>query len=177
MKGHISGPGWGSLVWLETKSPMAGGPQLVLILDTLGTLRCERVNESGALNLAFFLQLNGSAVLGPAVRLLRLPQRDARPPAAGTGCRVSGWGFVSDFEEPPPGLMEVGVRILDLRVCNSSWQGQLSPAMLCTHSGDRRRRGFCTVRFHPALASLVGKPRHTKGVRVASRLRLGTESH
>ena len=98
-----------------------------------------------ALNLAFFLQLNGSAVLGPAVRLLPLPRRNAKPPAAGTRCHVSGWGFVSDFEEPPPGLMEVEVRILDLSVCNSSWQGQLNPAMLCTHSGDRRRRGFCSV--------------------------------
>ncbi|XP_029338835.1 serine protease 57 [Mus caroli] len=90
-------------------------------------------------------KLNGSAVLGPAVRLLRLPRRDAKPPAVGTRCHVSGWGFVSDFEEPPPGLMEVEVRILDLSVCNSSWQGQLSPAMLCTHSGDRRRRGFCSA--------------------------------
>lgn len=105
-----------------------------------------------ALNLAYFLQLNGSAVLGPAVRLLRLPRRGAQPPAAGTLCRVSGWGFVSDFEEPPPGLMEVEVHILDLSVCNSSWQGQLSPAMLCTHSGDRRRRGFCAVRFLAMLA-------------------------
>ncbi|XP_006241041.1 serine protease 57 isoform X2 [Rattus norvegicus] len=91
------------------------------------------------------LRLNGSAVLGPAVRLLRLPRRGAKPPVAGTRCRVSGWGSVSDFEEPPPGLMEVEVRILDLSVCNSSWQGQLSPAMLCTHSGDRRRRGFCSA--------------------------------
>ncbi|XP_076775686.1 serine protease 57 isoform X3 [Arvicanthis niloticus] len=90
-------------------------------------------------------QLNGSAILGPAVRLLRLPRRGAKPPMVGMRCRVSGWGFVSDFEEPPPGLMEVEVRILDLRVCNSSWQGQLSPAMLCTHSGDRQRRGFCAA--------------------------------
>lgn len=155
---------------------MAGGPQLSL-MDTLGTLRWRGLMKWGALSLAFFLQLNGSAVLGPAVRLLRLPQRDARPPAAGTRCRVLGWGFVSDFEEPPPGLMEVGVRILDLSVCNSSWQGQLSPAMLCTHSGDRRRRGFCSVWFHTALACHVGKPRHARGVRVGSRLRLGTESH
>ncbi|XP_052021709.1 serine protease 57 [Apodemus sylvaticus] len=91
------------------------------------------------------LRLNGSAVLGPAVRLLRLPRRGAKPPAAGTRCRVLGWGFVSDFEEPPPGLMEVEVRVLDLSVCNSSWRGQLSPAMLCTRSGDRRRRGFCSA--------------------------------
>lgn len=81
-----------------------------------------------------------------------MPRRGAQPPAAGTLCLVSGWGFVSDFEEPPPGLMEVEVHILDLSVCNSSWQGQLSPAMLCTHSGDRRRRGFCAVRFLAMLA-------------------------
>ncbi|XP_021497548.1 serine protease 57 [Meriones unguiculatus] len=89
------------------------------------------------------LQLNGSAVLGPAVRPLRLPRRGARPPSAGTRCHVSGWGFLSDSEAPPPGLMEADVRVLDLSVCNSSWQGLLSPAMLCTQSGDRRWRGFC----------------------------------
>lgn len=116
-----------------------------------------RVREWVPLNLTFFLQLNGSAVLGSAVRLLRLPRRGAKPPAVGTRCRVSGWGFVSDFEEPPPGLMEVEVHILELSVCNSSWQGQLSPAMLCTHSGDRRRRGFCSVGFHTTLACLIGK--------------------
>lgn len=91
------------------------------------------------------LRLNGSAVLGPAVRLLRLPRRGARPPLAGTRCRVSGWGFTSDFEEPPPALMEAEVRVLDLSACNRSWQGQLSPAMLCTRSGDRRWRGFCSA--------------------------------
>lgn len=101
----------------------------------------------GALIPAFLPQLNGSAVLGPAVRLLRLPRRGARPPLAGTRCRVSGWGFTSDFEEPPPALMEAEVRVLDLSACNRSWQGQLSPAMLCTRSGDRRWRGFCSVRW------------------------------
>lgn len=106
------------------------------------------VREWVVLNPAFFPQLNGSAVLGPAVRPLRLPRRGARPPSAGTRCHVSGWGFVSDSEEPPPGLMEADVHILDLSVCNRSWQGLLSPAMLCTQSGDRRWRGFCWVRFH-----------------------------
>ncbi|XP_020030710.1 serine protease 57 [Castor canadensis] len=91
------------------------------------------------------LRLNGSAVLGPAVGLLQLPGRGAQPPAAGTLCHVAGWGSISDFEDPPPGLMEAKVRVLDLDVCNSSWQGQLSPAMLCTHSGDRWRRGFCSA--------------------------------
>ncbi|XP_046300376.1 serine protease 57 isoform X5 [Marmota monax] len=91
------------------------------------------------------LWLNGSAVLGPAVGLLHLPRSGARPPAAGARCRVAGWGFVSDFEEPPPGLMEAEVRVLGLDVCNSSWRGQLSPHMLCTRSGDRRRRGFCSA--------------------------------
>ncbi|XP_042553181.1 serine protease 57 isoform X1 [Dipodomys spectabilis] len=91
------------------------------------------------------LWLNSSAVLGPAVGLLRLPRRGARPPAAGTPCRVAGWGFVSDFEDAPPGLMEAKVQVLGLDVCNSSWRGQLSPAMLCTRSGDRRRRGFCSA--------------------------------
>ncbi|XP_077888291.1 serine protease 57 isoform X2 [Ictidomys tridecemlineatus] len=90
------------------------------------------------------LRLNGSAVLGPAVGLLHLPRSGARPPAAGARCRVAGWGFVSDFEEPPPGLMEAEVRVLGLDVCNSSWRGQLSPHMLCTRSADRRRRGFCS---------------------------------
>ncbi|KAM4888010.1 serine protease 57 [Thomomys bottae] len=91
------------------------------------------------------LRLNSSAVLGQAVGLLKLPRRGARPPAAGTQCRVAGWGFVSDFEDPAPGLMEANVLVLGLDVCNSSWRGQLSPAMLCTRSGDRRRRGFCSA--------------------------------
>ncbi|XP_025772074.1 LOW QUALITY PROTEIN: serine protease 57 [Puma concolor] len=90
-------------------------------------------------------RLNGSAILGPAVGLLRLPRRDATPLRAGARCRVAGWGSVSDFEDLPPGLMEAEVRVLGLDVCNSSWKGQLSPAMLCTHSGDRRRRGFCSA--------------------------------
>ncbi|ELK19280.1 Serine protease 1-like protein 1 [Pteropus alecto] len=59
--------------------------------------------------------------------------------------QVAGWGSVSNFEELPPGLMEVEVRVLGLDVCNSSWKGQLSPAMLCAHSGDHRRRGFCSA--------------------------------
>ncbi|XP_029773565.1 serine protease 57 [Suricata suricatta] len=91
------------------------------------------------------LQLNGSAILGPAVGLLRLPRRDASPLRAGARCQVAGWGAVSDFEDLPPGLMEADVRVLGLDICNSSWKGQLRPAMLCTHSGDRRRRGFCSA--------------------------------
>ncbi|XP_077616765.1 serine protease 57 [Crocuta crocuta] len=91
------------------------------------------------------LQLNSSAALGPAVGLLRLPRTDAAPLRAGARCRVAGWGSVSDFEDLPPGLMEADVRVLGLDICNSSWRGQLSPAMLCTHSGDRRRRGFCSA--------------------------------
>ncbi|KAF6306980.1 serine protease 57 [Rhinolophus ferrumequinum] len=59
---------------------------------------------------------------------------------AGAQCQVAGWGSVSNFEELPPGLMEAEVRVLGLDVCNSSWKGLLSPAMLCTHSGDCRRR-------------------------------------
>ncbi|XP_062965003.1 serine protease 57 [Cynocephalus volans] len=90
------------------------------------------------------LRLNGSAVLGPAVGLLRLPRRNARPPMAGARCQVAGWGFMSNFEDLPPGLMEAEVRVLGLDTCNSSWRGQLSPAMLCTHSGDRWRHGFCS---------------------------------
>ncbi|XP_023989797.1 serine protease 57 [Physeter macrocephalus] len=88
------------------------------------------------------LQLNSSAILGPAVGLLGLPRR---PPRAGAQCKVAGWGSVSDFEELPPVLMEAEVRVLGLDVCNISWSGQLSPAMLCTRSGDRRRRGFCSA--------------------------------
>lgn len=96
------------------------------------------------------LQLNSSAALGPAVGLLGLPRRNARPLRPGTRCQVAGWGSVSNFEELPPGLMEVEVRVLGLDVCNSSWKGQLSPAMLCAHSGDHRRRGFCSVRHSPS---------------------------
>lgn len=99
----------------------------------------------GILTSALLPQLNSSATLGPAVGLLGLPRRDSRPLRAGARCRVAGWGFVSNFEELPPGLMEAEVRVLGLGVCNSSWEGQLSPAMLCTQSGDRRRRGFCSV--------------------------------
>ncbi|KAM5306142.1 serine protease 57 isoform 2-T7 [Glossophaga mutica] len=91
------------------------------------------------------LQLNSSAILGPAVGLLGLPKRGTRPLRAGARCRVAGWGSVSNFEELPPGLMEAEVRVLDLDICNSSWRGHLSPAMVCTHSGDRRRRGFCSA--------------------------------
>ncbi|XP_054431939.1 serine protease 57 [Pteronotus mesoamericanus] len=91
------------------------------------------------------LQLNSSAILGPAVGLLRLPKRGSRPLRAGTRCRVAGWGSVSNFEEPPPGLMEAEVRVLDLDACNSSWRGLLRPAMVCTRSGDQRRRGFCSA--------------------------------
>ena len=93
--------------------------------------------------------------------LLGLPRRGARPPRAGTRCKVAGWGSVSDFEELPPGLMEAEVRVLELDACNSSWKGQLSPAMLCTHSGDHRRRGFCSVRcsFSVLPACCVGKLR------------------
>eukprot|EP00069_Balaena_mysticetus_P010517 bmy_06639T0 len=90
----------------------------------------------------YMASLNSSAILGPAVGLLGLPRR---PPRAGARCKVAGWGSVSDFEELPPVLMEADVRVLGLDVCNSSWRGQLSPAMLCTCSGDRQRRGFCSA--------------------------------
>nr|XP_023500021.1 serine protease 57 [Equus caballus] len=91
------------------------------------------------------LRLNSSAVLGPAVGLLKLPRSGARPPRAGTLCRVAGWGSVSDFEDQPPGLMEAEVRVLGLDACNRSWTGRLKPAMLCTHSEDSQRRGFCSA--------------------------------
>ncbi|KAF5924249.1 serine protease 57 [Diceros bicornis minor] len=91
------------------------------------------------------LRLNSSAALGPAVGLLRLPRAGARPPKAGTLCYVDGWGSTSNFEEQPPGLMEAEVYVLALDICNSSWKGQLSPAMLCTHSGDSHRHGFCSA--------------------------------
>ncbi|XP_046493860.1 serine protease 57-like isoform X1 [Equus quagga] len=91
------------------------------------------------------LRLNSSAVLGPAVGLLKLPRSGARPPRAGTLCRVAGWGSVSDFEDQPPGLMEAEVRVLGLDACNRSWTGLLKPAMLCTHSEDSQRRGFCSA--------------------------------
>lgn len=101
----------------------------------------EPVSHAGDLCL---LQLNGSAALGPAVGLLGLPRRGGGPPP-GTQCRVAGWGSVSDFEEPPPGLMETNVQVLRPDACNSSWGGRLRAAMLCTRSGDRRRRGFCSA--------------------------------
>ncbi|XP_023368417.1 serine protease 57 isoform X1 [Otolemur garnettii] len=91
------------------------------------------------------LQLNSSALLGPHVGVLKLPKRGARSPKPGSRCWVAGWGFMSNFEEQPPGLMEAEVRVLGLDVCNSSWKGQLRSAMLCTHSGDRQRRGFCSA--------------------------------
>lgn len=93
----------------------------------------------------FFLQLNSSAILGPAVGLLRLPRRNARPLKVGMQCQVAGWGSVSNFDELPPGLMEAKVHVLGLDICNSSWKGLLNPAMVCTHSGDHRWRGFCSV--------------------------------
>lgn len=96
------------------------------------------------------LQLNRSAALGPAVGLLGLPRRSAGPPRAGARCQVAGWGSVSNFEELPRGLMEAEVRVLGLDACNRSWRGQLSPAMLCTRSGDHQRRGFCSVRRSPS---------------------------
>lgn len=91
------------------------------------------------------LQLKSSAILGPAVGLLGLPRRSARALKAGAQCQVAGWGSVSNFEELPPGLMEAAVHVLDLDICNSSWKGLLSPAMLCTHSGDCLRRDFYSV--------------------------------
>ncbi|XP_058513627.1 serine protease 57 [Ochotona princeps] len=97
------------------------------------------------LNDICLLQLNGSAVLGPAVGLLQLPPRGAKSPVAGTRCRVTGWGSVSSFDEPPSGLMEAEIRVLGLHACNHSWRGQLRPGVLCTRSGDRRRRrGICS---------------------------------
>ncbi|XP_055968954.1 serine protease 57 [Sorex fumeus] len=90
------------------------------------------------------LQLNSSATLGRAVGLLGLPRRSSRPPQPGTQCHVDGWGYVTDFEEPPPGLMEAGVRVLRPDACNRSWTGQLRASMLCASSPDRRRRGFCS---------------------------------
>ncbi|KAK2494710.1 hypothetical protein MC885_007250 [Smutsia gigantea] len=77
------------------------------------------------------LQLNSSATLGPAVGLLGLPRRNFRPLRAGARCRVAGWGFVSNFEEPPPGLMEAEVRVLGLDsggplVCRNRAHGLVS---------------------------------------------------
>lgn len=124
------------------------------------------------LNSAISPQLNSSAVLGPAVGLLKLPRSGARPPRAGTLCRVAGWGSVSDFEDQPPGLMEAEVRVLGLDACNRSWTGRLKPAMLCTHSEDSQRRGFCSVRsslFAPP-AYRVGKLRPTERGRTGQSL-------
>nr|XP_030701456.1 serine protease 57 isoform X1 [Globicephala melas] len=117
------------------------------------------------------LRLNSSAILGPAVGLLGLPRR---PPRAGARCQVAGWGSVSDFEELPPVLMEAEVRVLGLDICNSSWKGRLSPAMLCTRSGDRRRRGFCSKSgpWHRLLLRpLVRRPQDPRRVHTGVRLR------
>lgn len=77
---------------------------------------------------------------------------------------MAGWGSVSNFEDLPPGLMEAEVRVLGLDVCNSSWRGQLSPTMVCTQSGDRRRRGFCSVRYSLSVPPTyhMGGPRPTE---------------
>lgn len=127
------------------------------------------VGGGGGLTSVLPLQLNSSAILGPAVGLLGLPRR---PPRAGARCQVAGWGSVSDFEELPPVLMEAEVRVLGLDICNSSWKGRLSPAMLCTRSGDRRRRGFCSVRHSVSVlpAYCVGKLRLTERVRAGQSL-------
>lgn len=91
------------------------------------------------------LQLKSSAILGPAEGLLGLPRRSARALKAGAQCQVAGWGSVSNFEELPPGLMEAEVHALGLDIYHSSWKGLLSPAVLCTHSGDGLRRAFCSA--------------------------------
>lgn len=91
------------------------------------------------------LQLNSSAILGPAVGLVGLPRRSARALKVGAQCQVAGWGSVSNFEELPPWLLEAEVHVLGLDICNCSWKGLLSPAMLCTHSGDCLRRDFCSI--------------------------------
>ncbi|XP_006898083.1 PREDICTED: serine protease 57 [Elephantulus edwardii] len=101
-------------------------------------------NPSTHSNDICLLKLNGSAVLGSEVAPLQLPRR-AAVPKVGARCRVAGWGSVSDFQDPPPGLMEAQVCVLGLGACNSSWGGLLSPAMLCTRSRDHRRRGFCSA--------------------------------
>lgn len=121
------------------------------------------------------LQLNRSAALGPAVGLLGLPRRSAGPPRAGARCQVAGWGSVSNFEELPRGLMEAEVRVLGLDACNRSWRGQLSPAMLCTRSGDHQRRGFCSVRRSPSRSRTEWE---TRGPRRGAALgrALGTKS-
>lgn len=90
---------------------------------------------------------------------------------------MAGWGSVSNFEDLPPGLMEAEVRVLGLDVCNSSWKGQLSPAMVCTQSGDRRRRGFCSVRYSlsvPPTYHMGGTKAHREGSELGRAL--GTKS-
>ncbi|XP_043833292.1 serine protease 57-like [Dromiciops gliroides] len=90
------------------------------------------------------LKLSGKAVLSSSVGLLKLP-RAGMDPKQGTKCLVSGWGSLSDFGEPPPGLMETDVSVLGRETCNSSWKGQVSSKMLCANSGDWKHSGFCTA--------------------------------
>ncbi|XP_006876794.1 PREDICTED: transmembrane protease serine 9-like [Chrysochloris asiatica] len=115
------------------------------IFSILKVFRHPNYQPSTHTNDICLLKLNHSAVLGREVGLLKLPRRGARLPQPGEWCQVAGWGSVSDFQEPPSGLMEAKVRVLDLNFCNRSWSGQLRPAMFCTRSGDHRRRGFCSA--------------------------------
>ncbi|XP_068963415.1 serine protease 57 [Petaurus breviceps papuanus] len=89
-------------------------------------------------------QLSRKAILSSSVGLLKLPSEGVDP-QQGTKCLVSGWGSLSDFGEPPPGLMEADVSVLGREFCNHSWKGQISSKMLCANSGSWRNNGFCTA--------------------------------
>lgn len=64
----------------------------------------------------------------------------------GWGTVPGGWlGICVQLGGAAAGLMEAEVHVLGLDICNSSWKGLLSPAMLCTHSGNCLRPDFCSV--------------------------------
>nr|XP_020636610.1 serine protease 57 [Pogona vitticeps] len=89
------------------------------------------------------LKLNGSAVLNPSVRRIRLPptNSDLTP---GDTCQVIGWGDVSNFGTAPTALMEVNMTVIERSACNASWTGHVYSCMLCAAYPGRRLRGFCS---------------------------------
>ncbi|XP_044514616.1 serine protease 57-like [Gracilinanus agilis] len=90
------------------------------------------------------LKLDREATLSSSVGLVKLPGEGVDP-KHGTRCLVSGWGSLSDFGHPSPGLMEADVSVLDRMTCNSSWKGQISSKMLCAIGEKWKRIGFCTA--------------------------------
>lgn len=49
----------------------------------------------------------------------------------GINCTVNGWGTTSYLGDPTVTLMSVGVNIINILLCNTSYQGELTAGMLC----------------------------------------------